>query len=198
MIRIAVLGDVGSGKSYVAKQFGYPVFNADVEVAKLYRKSRNCYKKLKKVFPKYIISFPIKKIEISKAIISGPHNLKKIVKIVHPEVRSRMNNFIKKNKNKKIVILDIPLLMENKINKKNDILIFIDAKKKEINKRLKKKINLNLKIIKKFKKLQLPVEYKKKKSNFIIKNNFKNNSIKKNVKKVLEKILSNDRNCFRY
>ena len=192
MIRIAVLGDIGSGKSYVAKQFGYPVFNADVEVSKLYKKSRKCYKKLKKTHPKYVVSFPIKKIEISKAIMGGHHNLKKIVKIVHPEVRSRMDNFIKKNKNKKIVILDIPLLMENKINKKNDILIFIDAKKKEINKRFKKKSNFNSKIIKKFKKLQLPVEYKKKQSNFVIKNNFKNNSIKKNVKKVLEKILYND------
>ena len=48
--------------------------------------------------------------------------------------------------------------MENKINKKDDILIFIDAKKKEINKRFKKKSNINSKIIKKFKKLQLPVE----------------------------------------
>ena len=85
--------------------------------------------------------------------------------------------------------MDIPLLMENKMNKKNDILIFVDAKKKEINKRLKKKININLKIIEKFKKFQLPVELKKQQSNFIIKNNFKNNSIKKNVKKVLEKIL---------
>ena len=189
MIRIAVLGDIGSGKSYIAKQFGYPVFNADVEVAKLYKKSKKCYKKLKKIFPKDIVSFPIKKIKISKAIMDAQHNLKKIVKIIHPEVRSRMNNFIKKNKNKKIIILDIPLLMENKINKKNDILIFIDAKKKEINKRLKKRPNINLKIIKKFKKNQLPIEFKKQQSDFVIKNNFKNNSIKKNVKKVLEKIL---------
>ena len=189
MIRIAVLGDVGSGKSYVAKQFGYPVFNADVEVAKLYRKSRKCHKKLKKALPKYIVSFPIKKIEISKAIMDSQHNLKKIIKIVHPEVRSKMNNFIKKNKNKKIVILDIPLLMENKMNKKNDILIFVDAKKKEIDKRLKKKLNFNSKILKKFKKLQLPVEFKRQQSDFVIKNNFKNNSIKKNVKKMLGKIL---------
>ena len=79
--------------------------------------------------------------------------------------------------------------MENKINKKNDILIFIDAKKKEIDKRLKKKSNINSKIIKKFKKNQLPIEFKKQQSDFVIKNNFKNNSIKKNVKKVLEKIL---------
>lgn len=191
MIRIAVLGDIGSGKSYVAKQFGYPVFNADTEVAKLYRKSRKCYNKLKKALPEYIVSFPVKKIEISKAIIADQYNLKKIIKIVHPEVRSNMNNFIKKNKNKKVVILDIPLLMENKMNKKNDILIFVDAKKKEINKRLKKRPNINSKIVEKFKKLQLPVEFKKQKSDFIIKNNFRNNSIKKNVKKVLEKILLN-------
>ena len=191
MIRIAVLGDIGSGKSYVAKQFGYPVFNADVEVAKLYKKNRKCYSKLKKIFPEYIISFPIKKTELIRAIIAGQHNLRKIIKIIHPEIRFNMNNFVKKNKHKKFVILDIPLLMENKINKKNDILVFVDAKKNEINKRLKKRPNVNLKIIEKFKKLQLPVELKKKKSDFIIKNNFRNNSIKKNVKIILGKILSN-------
>ena len=48
MIRIAVIGDIGSGKSHVAKQFGYPVFNADIEVAKLYKKNRKFYGKLKK------------------------------------------------------------------------------------------------------------------------------------------------------
>ena len=81
--------------------------------------------------------------------------------------------------------------MENKINKKNDILIFVDAKKKEINKRLKKRDNFNLKIVKKLKKFQLPIESKRKKSNFIIKNNFKSNSIKKNVKRILKEILLN-------
>ena len=82
--------------------------------------------------------------------------------------------------------------MENKINKKTDVLVFVSAKKKEINKRLRKRLNFNSKIIKKFKKLQLPIELKRKKSDFLIKNNFKNNSIKKNVKRVLKKILLND------
>jgi len=195
MIRLAVVGDIGSGKSYVAKQFGYPVFNADMEVTKLYKKSRKCYKKLKKELPKYVVSFPINKKEISRAIIDSHNNLKKIVKIIHPEIRSTMNKFIKKNKNKKIVVLDIPLLMENKINKRNDIIIFVDSRRKEINKRLDKK--KNLKILKKFKKLQLPLEIKKKKSDFIIKNNF-NNKVKKNVKRVLEKILLNDWSRIRY
>jgi len=123
MIRLAIVGDIGSGKSYVAKQFGYPVFNADAEVGKLYRKNRKCYSKLKKILPNYITSFPVKKIELSKAIMANRQNLKKIVKIVHPEVRNRMNKFIKKNRSKKFIILDIPLLIENKLNKKNDILI---------------------------------------------------------------------------
>jgi len=191
MIRLAVVGDIGSGKSYVAKLFGYPVFNADTEVSKLYRKSRKCYKKLKKVLPNYVNSFPIKKSKLSEAIINNHNNLKKIIKIIHPEIKLSMNNFIRRNKYKKFVVLDIPLLMENKINKKNDILIFIEAKKKEINKRLKKRPNTNLKIIKRIKKFQLPVEFKKKRSNFIIKNNFRNNSIEKNVKKMMKKILLN-------
>ena len=186
MIRIAILGDIGSGKSYVAKLFGYPVFDADSEVTRLYKKSKRCYKKLKKTLPNYITSFPVKKIKLSKAIMANQQNLKKIIKIVHPEVRSNMNDFIKKNKNRKFVILDIPLLMENKINRKKDILIFVDAKKKEINKRLKKRQGKRVKILKKF---QLPVELKKKKADFIIENNFRNNSIKKNVKRILRKIL---------
>ena len=188
MIRLAVIGDIGSGKSYVAKQFGYPVFNADVEVAKLYRKSRKCYNKLKRILPKHVTSFPIKKNDLSKAIMANQQNLKKIAKIVHPEIRSKMKTFIKKNKNKKFIVLDIPLLIENKLNKKNDVLIFVDAKKKDINKRLKKKRKTSRKILKKF---QLPVELKKKKADFIIKNNFKSNLIKKNVKIVLRKILLN-------
>ena len=61
MIKIGILGDIGSGKSYVAKQFGYPVFDADAEVNKIYRKNKICFNKLKNKLPKYISSFPVKK-----------------------------------------------------------------------------------------------------------------------------------------
>ena len=191
MIRIAILGDIGSGKSYVAKQFGYPVFNADTEVAKLYRKSRKCYRKLKKILPDYIKSFPIKKKNLTNAVIKNQKNLKKITKIIHPEIRTSLVQFIKKNKNKKFVVLDIPLLIENKINKKNDILVFVDAKKKDDEKKLKQKYRNNLKIVNKLKKFQLDVEKKKIKSDFVIKNNFKHHPVKKSVKRVLNKIVLN-------
>ena len=146
MIRIGILGDIGSGKSYVAKNFGYPVFNADYEVSKLYKKDKKIFKKLKKKLPKYISSFPINKNEITKAILSNKDNLKKIITIVHLEIRKILKLFLKKNKNKKVVILDIPLLLENKINNKNDILIFVDQKKRN-RKKIKKRKNFNRKLI---------------------------------------------------
>ena len=130
MIKVGILGDIGSGKTFVANQFGYPVFNADIEVSKIYKNNKSCFKKLKKNFPNYIFSFPVNKKEISKLILLEKKNLKKINKIVHPIVRARMNKFISKNKKRKIVVFDIPLLLENKIKKKDFILVFVDAKKK--------------------------------------------------------------------
>jgi dephospho-CoA kinase len=188
MIRIGILGDIGSGKSYIAQNFGYPVFNADYEVAQLYQKDKNIFNKLKIQIPKYIHSFPIEKKEVSNAILSNKKNLKKIVKIVHFEIRKKLNNFIKSNKHKKIVILDIPLLLENKINKKKDILVFVQSKKSSILKNLEKRKNFNKKLLKKFKEIQLPLNYKKKKSHFIIKNNFTKKSVKDGIKGILKEI----------
>ena len=192
MIRIAVVGDIGSGKSYVAKLFGHPVFNADLEVAKIYKNNRKCFLNLKKKIPKFIKSYPVNKKEISKAILAKNDNIKKIVKIIHPEINKKLLKFLNKNKNKKIVILDIPLLFENNINKKNDILVFVDAQRKKIYKKLIKRKNFDPKLFKKFKRIQLPLEYKKRKSQFVLKNNFSNKSTKKDVKIILKKILNND------
>ena len=186
---IGILGDIGSGKSFVAKQFGYPVFNADKEVSKIYKNDKKCFKKLKKAIPNHILSFPINKKEITKSILSNQKNLKKIINIVHPLVKLKMNKFISKNKKKKLIIFDIPLLLENKIDKKVNILIFVEARKKKIIKNLKRRKNYNKKIIKLLKKFQLPLKYKRKKSNFVIKNNFKMQPLKKNVKLLKKKIL---------
>ena len=193
MIRIGILGDIGSGKSYVAKNFGYPVFNADHEVSKLYKKNRNVYQKLKKILPEYIYEFPIDKTQLSKAILANNLNLQKIIKIVHKEIRNRMGSFLNRNKKKKFVILDIPLLLENKINKKDDILVYIDSRKIDIIRNLKKRKNFNKKILNKFKKIQLSLAYKKNKSRFIIKNKFTKKSVKDEVKNILN-IIQNERN----
>jgi len=188
MIRFGILGDIGSGKSHIAKLFRYPVFNADLEVSRIYSSNKKSFEKVQKILPKHFSSFPMKKHEMINAIMANESNLKKITKIIHPEVKKKMNIFLKKYKNKKIVILDIPLLLENKLNKKKDVLIFIDSEKSEIFKRLKKRKNFNNQLLKKFKKLQFSLKYKKKVSKFIIKNNFTNKFIQKDIKSILKTV----------
>ena len=105
MIKIAILGDIGAGKTFVSKLFNCPVFNADTEVNEIYKKNKICYQKLKKKLPDHIKSFPIKKIELSRAILSNNHNIKKINSIVHPLVRKKMNIFLKRKAKNKLVVL---------------------------------------------------------------------------------------------
>ena len=189
MIRIGIIGDIGSGKTFVANNFGYPVFSADLEVAKIYKKDKKVFLKLKNKLPKYITRFPVDKNEITNAILNNQNNLNKIIKIVHKEIRKKLNVFLKKNKNKKIVILDIPLLIENKLFNKKDLLIFVDSKKKDIIKRIKKRSKYNPKLLKIFKKIQISPSYKKKKSHFIIKNTFTKKFVKKEIIKIINRIL---------
>ena len=87
------------------------------------------------------------------------------------------------------MVLDIPLLIENKINNKNFVLIFVVSKKSEINKRLKQRKNYNKKLIDNLRKIQKPLIFKKKNSNYVIKNNFKLSTVRKNVKLIKEQIL---------
>ena len=190
MKRIAVVGGIGSGKTYAAKLFGLPIFNADKEVSKIYKENKLAYKKLKIKLPNFIFTFPIKKKQISDAVKSNYKNLNLITNIVHPIVRKNMYKFLKNNKKSKAVVLDIPLYFENNLNKKKDIVIFISTKKKLINQGLKKRNKSNTKLLKKLEKFQLSLMIKKKKSNYVIINDFKRKNLNKKIKIIKKEILN--------
>ena len=193
MIRVGIIGDIGSGKSFVSKLFKYPIFNADNEVKNIYKSNKNCFLKLKKKLPRYIKSFPIKKKNLIEAINADKNNLKKITDVVHPLVRIKLDNFLKKNKKRQMVILDIPLLVENNIYKKDDILIFVKTYKYKILNRLKKRANYNKSILKKLRNNQTLLFKKRKLANYIVENNYSPNIMKKKITFLKIKIL-NERN----
>ncbi len=197
MIRVGIIGGIGSGKSFISKLFGYPVFNADNEVKLIYRKNKKCFTKLRKKLPKFIKSFPIKKKELISAIVSDKKNLKLISSVVHPLVRDKMKKFINKNKKRSMIIFDIPLFIENNLNKKKDIIIFVNSKSSKVLERLKKRPNFNEKLIRSLKESQVMLSKKRKLSNYVINNNFSINVMKKKVKLIKEEIL-NERNSSRY
>ena len=190
MIRIALVGEIGSGKSYASRLFGFPVFNADKEVIKIYKKDRKAYQLIKKKLPNHFFSFPIRKEQIAHAVNKNTKNLKTISKVIHPLVRKKMRTFLRKNKKKKAIVLDIPLYFENNLNKKGDVIIFISTRKKNINSALLKRRKSNIKLLKKLGKLQQSILIKKKKSHYVIKNDFNSRNLKKNVKIIKYKILN--------
>ena len=189
MIRIGIMGSIGSGKTFVAKLFKYPVFIADNEVRNIYKNSKVCFKRLKKKLPDYITTFPVKKSELINAINNDKKNLNIISSIVHPLVRKKMQNFIKKNKNGKIVVLDVPLLIENKLNKEKDVLIFVKSSKSKILARLKRRKAFNKQIFKSLKENQIVLSKKKKLANYIVDNNFPLNIMKKKINLLKQKII---------
>ncbi len=197
MIRVGIIGKIASGKSFIAKLFNSPVFNADREVNFLYKNSRQCFKKLKKILPNYIKSFPIKKSEIISAINNEKKNLKKVSSVVHPMVRKQLKTFIRKNKNRKLVILDIPLLIENKLNMENDVLVFVKCNRNKILERLKKRPNYNKKILKSLSQNQIINSKKLRMANYIIDNNFSPHIMKNKIILLKKKIL-NERNNIRH
>ena len=188
MRRIALVGDIGSGKTFFSKLFRYPIFNADLVVSNLYKKDKFLFRRVKKKFPDKVSNFPLKKEELLKIILQKQKNLDVLGEIIHPIVRKKMKNFFKKNKKKKFVVLDVPLFLENRLNTKRDIIIFVDANKKKIKQKLNRRKNNNPKLINILRRNQLPAKLKKKKSTYVIKNNFVINTAKKKVKSIIKEI----------
>ena len=100
-----------------------------------------------------------------------------------------MQTFLKKNKKRKIIVLDIPLLIENNLHDKDDILIFIQSDKKKILNRLKKRSTYNKKILKNLEENQLNLLKKRKLAKYIVDNNFSQNIMKKKINILKNKIL---------
>ena len=104
-----------------------------------------------------------------------------------------MKKFLKEKIKSKIIILDIPLLIENKLYRKEDILVFVNSKKSKIISRLKKRKNFNEKIFKSLKNNQVTLLRKKKLANYLIDNNYSPSIMRKKIKILKNKIL-NERN----
>ena len=104
-----------------------------------------------------------------------------------------MKKFVIKNKKCEMIIFDIPLLIENKLNKKKDIIIFVKSKKSKVLNRLRKRHNFNEKLIKKLRENQVILSKKEKLADYVINNNFSANVMKIKVKLIKKEIL-NERN----
>ena len=191
MIALGIVGEIGSGKTYVSKVFkhyGYNVFDADKVVHNIYKKNKFINQKISKTFK--LNSNKVNLKDLANVIIKNPSKLVKLNKIIHPEVKKKLLEFIKKNKKEKLIVLDIPLLLETNFKYFADIVVFIDTADKILSK-FRKKRKINIKLINVLKKYHFSKERKKALSDFVIKNT---NLIllKSQTRTILNKIILHD------
>ena len=187
MIKVGITGSLASGKSTVGKIISsgkYPLFDADKIVKKIYR--TNIFKK--KVYKKFKLkSNKNIKNKLKNLILSNKRSLLELEKIIHPLVRKKIKIFSLKNQRKDLLIFEIPLLIESKLMKNYDKIIFVNSRKdlrlKRFLKRGKSKKIFNL-----LNRRQLSPEKKIKYCDYVINNNGSLKLLKKNIKNIMIKL----------
>jgi len=193
MVRVGILGSVGSGKSFIAnifKDLGFNIFSADNEVANIYKNNNIVNKKISKFFKLKIYKGKINKQELRDSLKKNPNKFRFLNKIIHPIVRKKLVLFLSRFKKKKLVVLDVPLLVENKMFNFVDILILVKTRSRSFLSRIKKRKNLDKQFLNILKKQQANEKIKENYADFIIYNSSKN-KVKLQVKNIIGKILLN-------
>ena len=194
MIKVGILGSVGSRKSFVAnifKELGFNIFSADQVVSQIYERNKNINKKISIFFKLKLNRGKINKNELRDTLKKNPKKFKYLNKIIHPIVRKKLILFLSKYKKTKLVVLDIPLLIENKMFNFVDIFIFVKTKPNIFKIRIKKRRNLDKQFLKLLENQQADEKIKKSYADFTVDNSTKD-KVKLQVKKILDKILLND------
>jgi len=193
MIRVGILGSVGSGKSFVAnifRELGFNIFSADNEVVDIYKKNKSVNKKISKFFNLKLYKSKINKQELRNSLKKNPNKFRFLNKIIHPIVRKKLVLFLSRFKKNKLVVLDVPLLVENKMFNFVDILILVKTRSRSFLSRIKKRKNLDKQFLNILKKQQANEKIKESYADFIIYNSSKN-KVKLQAKNIIDKIILN-------
>ena len=193
MVRIGILGSVGSGKTFIAnifKEQSFNIFSADNEVANIYKNNKTVNKKIANFFKLKLSKGKINKHDLRDSLKKNPKKFKFLNKIIHPIVRKRLAIFLSRFKKNKLVVLDIPLLVENKMLNFVDILVLVKTRSNSFLSRIKKRKNLDKQFLNILKKQQASEKIKEGYADFIIYNSSKN-KVKLQVKNIIDKIILN-------
>ena len=151
MKKIAITGKIGTGKSVLLNQFkflGYKTYSSDQIVKELYAKNKHVINEIRKLNPNLVFNKKIKLNELSNKAFKEASFLSKLEQIIHPQlhhIRSRIikTNQINRNRNRNIIVFEIPLLFEKKLHNDFDLVILLKCQKYLQIKRVLRRTNMN-------------------------------------------------------
>jgi dephospho-CoA kinase len=130
MIRIALTGSIGMGKSTVARMFeraGVPVFDADAEVRRLQAPGGALVEAIDRRFPGSVRDGGVDRDALSERVLGNPAELAALEAIVHPAVSRERERFITDHADAPALLFEIPLLFETGGEGAFDTVIVVSA-----------------------------------------------------------------------
>ena len=195
MKKIAITGQIGTGKSVLLNQFkflGYKTYSSDQMVKDLYAKDKHVINEIRKLNPSLILNKKIRFDELSDKAFKEPSFLLKLEKIIHPRlhhIRSRIikTNQINRNKNRNIIVFEVPLLFEKKLQNNFDLVILLKCQKYLQIKRVLKRENMNREKFENINKKFIPERKKIIQSDYVINSGIGKNHTMSKIKELLKK-----------
>ena len=192
MIKIGLTGSIGMGKTETGKIFselGFPIYNADDVVHKLYKPGQKGAEKIKEVFPNSINpDGSVNRGSLSAEVLGDVEKIRVLESIIHPLVGQDRDIFFKENADSPAVVLDIPLLFETGGEKFVDIIIVVDSPVDIQEERVLSRPNMTKEKLEKIIAEQIPNDIKKEKADFVVDTSVSIEDAKLQVIKILKKI----------
>jgi len=185
---LGLTGSFGSGKTSVARMFGYfgaQIIDADKLAHRCISPGGSAYKKIINIFGKRILKKNgiINRGKLASIAFNNKNLLLRLNNIIHPEVIRIIKNKIKLSRSK-VIVLDAPLLLEAGLEKIVDKLIVVKITRVKQIKRIQDKTSLSTKDILKRVKYQIPLQRKIRLADFVIDNSSSLQETKKQVERI--------------
>lgn len=195
MKKIAITGKIGTGKSVLLNQFrflGYKTYSSDQMVKELYAKDKHIINEIRKLYPSLILNKKIRFDKLSNKAFKEPELLLKLEKIIHPRlhhIRSRIikTNQINRNTNRNIIVFEVPLLFEKKLQNNFDLVILLKCQKYLQIKRVLKRENMSREKFENINKKFIPERKKISLSDYVINTGIGKNHTMSKIKELIKK-----------
>ncbi len=194
MIVVGVTGSFSSGKSAVTaifKKLGARVFDADLTAKKATRKGTAVFRAIVQIFGKEYLGIDgqINRRKLARRVFSHPKDLRTLNILVHPEVIFEALKARRQMKSRKngILVLDVPLLYESRMEKLADVIVVVDSSKKDMIRRGRQK-GMEPALSKKILKTQWPFEKKARRADFVIQNHGNLKELEEKARQIFREI----------
>ena len=171
MIRIALTGSIGMGKSTVAKMFkkaGVPVFDADAVVTQLQGPGGSLVEDIGELFPGCVRCGTLDRECLAEIVLANPEKLSILERIVHPVVRNAREEFIAQHREAPALIFEIPLLFETGGEKDFDKVIVVSAPPEVQRKRVLERTGMTTAKLESILARQMPDDEKRRLADFVV------------------------------